>query len=58
MNMKIIRGTTPTFNFTLPFKSQEIANAVLTFSQNGEKIIQADMSRLIMDDDRSVIKRR
>lgn len=39
MDMKIIRGTTPTFNFILPFTS-EMDNVILTFTQNGEVIRQ------------------
>lgn len=39
MDMKIIRGTTPTFNFILPFTS-EMDNVILTFTQNGEIIRQ------------------
>ena len=40
MNMKIVRGTTPTLNFILPFGKDEMSEVILTFSQNGEKIIQ------------------
>lgn len=39
MDMKIVRGTTPTFNFILPFTS-EMDNVILTFTQNGEVIRQ------------------
>ena len=44
--MKIVRGTTPTFNFVLPFGA-DMDNILLTFTQNGEKIKQygySDMS--------------
>ena len=40
MSMKIIRGTTPTLEFVLPFEKEKIQNVVLTFMQNGEKILR------------------
>lgn len=46
MNMKLIRGTTPRLNFLLPFDSTAISQIYLTFMQNGERIVQYDMSQL------------
>lgn len=45
MNMKIVRGTTPTLNFILPFSS-EVDQIILTFSQNGERIRQYTQDEL------------
>lgn len=45
MDMRITRGTTPTFNFILPFSS-EMDNIILTFTQNGEKIRQYEKSEM------------
>lgn len=39
MDMKITRGTTPTFNFILPF-SYDVDDIRLTFTQNGQIIKQ------------------
>lgn len=39
MDMKITRGTTPTFNFILPF-SYDVDDIRLTFMQNGQIIKQ------------------
>lgn len=39
MDMKITRGTTPTFNFILPF-SYDVDDIRLTFMQNGQTIKQ------------------
>ena len=39
MDMKITRGTTPTFNFILPF-SYDMDEIKLTFMQNGQTIKQ------------------
>ncbi len=47
MDMKIVRGTTPTFNFILPFSS-EVDMVILTFMQNGEKINQFDRDRMVI----------
>lgn len=44
MKMKITRGTTPILNFVLPFNYTEINSIYVTFTQNGEKIIQLDDS--------------
>lgn len=43
MDMKIVRGTTPTLNFILPFdltSQTSSSNVILTFTQNGEKVVQ------------------
>ena len=40
MKMKITRGTTPLLNFVLPFNYEAISGIYVTFTQNGEKIIQ------------------
>ena len=44
MRMKITRGTTPILNFVLPFNYEQIEGIYVTFSQNGERIIQLDNS--------------
>lgn len=38
--MKITRGTTPTYNFTLPFSTDEISDLYVTFMQNGEVLVE------------------
>lgn len=36
----IIRGTTPTHMFTLPFEDSQIEKAILCYAQSGSKIIR------------------
>ena len=40
----MIRGTTPTLEFTLPFDVTLIENAYITFSQNGEVVLEKSLS--------------
>lgn len=47
MDMKITRGTTPTFNFILPF-SYDVDDIRLTFTQNGELIKQYGKSDMVI----------
>ena len=47
MDMKITRGTTPTFNFILPF-SYDVDDIRLTFTQNGELIKQYSKSDMVI----------
>ena len=47
MDMKITRGTTPTFNFILPF-SYDVDDIRLTFKQNGETIRQYGKDDIII----------
>ena len=46
MRMKITRGTTPTLNFVLPFNYDSVEDVYVTFSQNGEKILQLTSSEI------------
>ena len=40
----MIRGTTPTLEFTLPFGTDILAEAFITLSQNGEVVIDKRLS--------------
>ncbi len=51
MSMKIIRGTTPTLEFVLPFEKEKIQNVVLTFMQNGEKILSFEKDKMEVNTD-------
>lgn len=40
----MIRGTTPTFEFTLPMLTDEIAAGYITFAQDGSVVIDKDLA--------------
>ena len=40
----MIRGTTPTFEFTLPMLTDEIAAGYITFAQDGRVVIDKDLA--------------
>lgn len=44
------RGTTPTLTFTLPFKTNDIKNIWVTFSQNDKIIIDLDGERCFFNE--------
>lgn len=50
MDMKVTRGTTPIFNFVLPFKAEEINNIELTFMQNGQEIFTKTKTDMVLTD--------
>ena len=37
--MNVIRGTTPRLEFTLPFDVDQLSEAYVTLSQNGEIVV-------------------
>lgn len=45
----MIRGTTPTLEFTLPFDTADIAEGYITFTQRGQKVLE----RSVKDADKS-----
>ena len=40
----MIRGTTPTFEFTLPFAASTLAVCYITFSQKGRTVVEKNLS--------------
>ena len=40
----MIRGTTPTLEFTLPFKVDTLAEVYITLAQNGETVVEKRMT--------------
>lgn len=50
MNMKIIRGTTPTLNFLLPFTAAQVDVLKLTFLQNGKIIFTKTKDDVVLTD--------
>lgn len=50
MGMEIIRGTTPTLNFVLPFEVASIAELKLTFMQNGEVVFTKGLGDVVLED--------
>ena len=42
-NNNIVRGTTPTLTFTLPFDAANIAKAYITIAQNGKIVIDKEV---------------
>jgi len=45
----IYRGTTPTYNFTLPFDTEEITKFNLTFVQRGVIVLEKGKNDVLMD---------
>lgn len=45
----MIRGTTPTLTYTLPFEIYAIKNIWITFSQNGVEIFTIDKNRCFIN---------
>lgn len=45
----MIRGTTPTLEFALPFDVDMIENGYVTLSQNGEETINKQLSDCVME---------
>lgn len=48
--MTITRGTTPTFDFVVPFSSSDIATLFVTFYQNGEVIVEKGLGDVTITD--------
>lgn len=46
----MIRGTTPTLNFTLPFASSEISTLSIAFAQQGRTVIEKQLSDCTQDE--------
>lgn len=44
--MALIRGTTPTLEFTLPFPAAELAEAFVTISQQGAVVIDKPLAEI------------
>ncbi|MBP3647191.1 MAG: hypothetical protein J6K55_12300 [Clostridia bacterium] len=40
----MIRGTTPTLVFTLPFEAQQLEEAYISFAQNGKVVLEKTLS--------------
>lgn len=45
----MIRGTTPTLTFTVPFDANEIKKIRVIFSQNGNKVLVFEGDRCVAD---------
>ena len=46
----MIRGTTPTLTFTLPFSTSTIRSLMLTFSQSGKEVFTLEKEDCTLDD--------
>lgn len=49
-SMIITRGTTPTFDFVIPFTSDSIDEIYITFYQNGETVVEKRRSDVVITD--------
>lgn len=45
----MIRGTTPTLHFTLPFEVSSLAEAYISLSQNGEVVVEKQLQDCTAD---------
>lgn len=45
----MIRGTTPTLAFTLPFSAENIAELYITFTQCGKQVIEKSLDECIVE---------
>lgn len=45
----MIRGTTPKLEFTLPFDTEQLQEAFVTFAQNGSVVLDKPLSECILD---------
>ena len=52
----MIRGTTPTLEFTLPFPSDDLSEAFVTLSQFGKVVIDRTLSQCKCDDNVLIVK--
>ena len=46
----MIRGTTPTLTFTLPFSTSTIKSMMLTFSQSGREVFTLTQNDCVLED--------
>ena len=53
---KMIRGTTPTLEFTLPFSSDDLSVAFVTLSQFGKVVIDRPLSQCKCDNNVLIVK--
>lgn len=54
--MGLIRGTTPTLEFALPFDASMLAEAFVTISQRGAVVIDKPMDECMCDANRITVK--
>ena len=52
----MIRGTTPTLEFTLPFDTDIIADGYITFAQRGDVVIDKNISECTCEGTKIVLK--
>ena len=52
----IIRGTTPTVEYELPFDTSILSEAFVTFSQGGETVIEKEIGDCILTDNLLSVK--
>ena len=52
----MIRGTTPTLDFSLPFGTEQLAEAYVTIVQNGIVVIDKSLQQCILEDNVITIK--
>lgn len=48
----MIRGTTPTLEFTIPFDTSQLAEAFVTLSQNGTVVVDKPLNECICADNK------
>lgn len=52
----MIRGTTPTLEFVLPFKASILAEAYVTLAQAGGVVLDKPLSECTLDGDKMIVK--
>ena len=52
----MIRGTTPTFEFTLPMLTDEISAGYITFAQDGSVVIDKALPAVTAADNGKILK--
>lgn len=52
----MIRGTTPTFEFTLPFSTDLLAEGYITFAQGSHNVIEKELSECTCEGERITLR--
>ena len=52
----MIRGTTPTLEFTLPFDTRLLSDAYVTFAQNKQVVLDKKLSECQCSDNKLIVK--
>lgn len=52
----MIRGTTPTLEFSIPFDTNQLAEAFVTLSQNGAVVVDKALTECMCDENKLSVK--